>query len=126
MKRSCRSRSSAIDISAFSFSECDAGSRLFANGFDELCEWLFNLLEGGLLVPMTEVAVEYERILNRRNETCTESMLRTSSIRHRFEVKYGEMLHFDKLNNYEVSDTNITFFGLSKSPVQYWCNLCYL
>ncbi len=66
-----------------------------------MCEWLFNLLEGGSLVPMVEVAAEYKRILYRRNETCTESMLRTTFIRNRLEAKYEEMLHFDKLNNYE-------------------------
>ena len=81
--------------------ECDAASRLFANGFDELCEWLFSLLESGSVVPMVEVAAEYERILHRRHETCTESMLRTTFLRNRLESRYENMLHFDKLNNYE-------------------------
>ena len=85
-----------------SLSACDAASRLFSNAFDELCAWLFDLLEGGTLVPMTELSIEYERICQRRNETCTESMLRTSHLRQRLECKYGDDLHFDKISNHEV------------------------
>ena len=51
---------------------------------------------------MVEIANEYEVILKRRNENCTESMLRTAYIRDRLEARYGSMLHFEKMNNYEV------------------------
>ena len=85
-----------------SVADCDAATRLFENAFDELCGWLFNLLEDGSLVPMVEIATQYELILKRRSEVCTESMLRTAHIRDRLEVRFERELHFEKRSNYEV------------------------
>ena len=91
------------DSSVQPVAACDAASRLFSSGFDELCAWLLELLESGILVPMIDIANQYERILTRRKESATESMLRTTFIRNRLEKKYGSLLCFEKLNNYEVN-----------------------
>ena len=101
-RRSNRCGLSPITAISHPVADCDAASRLFANGFEELCGWLFDLLENGTIVPMVEVATEYEKILCRRKETCTESMLRTTCIRERLVAKYDDILHFQKLSNYEA------------------------
>lgn len=99
-----------IDSFSDSAIDQDAADRLFHDGFDELCAWLLSILERGSLVPLTDVSLEYERILHRRQEKCTESMLRTTNLRMRLESKCQNVLHFQKLNNYEVRVSNIKFF----------------
>ena len=77
----------------------NAKSSLYDNAFDELCGWLKDLLYTGVLVPMVNVQEKYREVLQLRNETVMESMLRTSSIRDRLITKFGEKVLFTKINN---------------------------
>lgn len=89
------------------FNPSDPRSRLFSNGFDELCAWLFKLLYDGFIIPMTEISIEYKIILDRRKEFFTECMTRTANIRSRLETHYGSKLHFEKSSNYDVRNSFI-------------------
>ncbi|CAF3913624.1 unnamed protein product [Rotaria sp. Silwood1] len=71
---------------------------LYQNSFDELCGWLKNLLQSGLLISMINVQEKYRELLRSRNETITESILRTTSIRDRLKTKFGEKILFTKTN----------------------------
>jgi hypothetical protein len=78
----------------------DNQSHLYANGFDELCEWLFNELETGAMLTMTRVQCQYMSILRRRKERFFEASTRTTAIRARLETRFKDDLLFEKLNNY--------------------------
>jgi hypothetical protein len=91
-----------------SIGRCDPAARLFTDGFDELCEWLMDLLEKGFFVPLVAIGSQYKDILERRDETFTDSMLRTTNIRNRLNARFPEKLHFEKITNYEVRYTDAT------------------
>ena len=77
----------------------DNQSHLYADGFDELCEWLFNELEREGILPMTKVQDQYISILGRRKELVREGSTRTTSIHARLETRFKGDLLFEKLNN---------------------------
>jgi hypothetical protein len=74
-------------------------SFLYENSFDELCGWLKDLLKTGALISLITVQEKYQEFLQSRNETITEAILRTTSIRDRLNTKFREKILFTKVNN---------------------------
>ncbi|CAF3390230.1 unnamed protein product, partial [Rotaria sp. Silwood2] len=93
-------------------------SRLFSTSFDELCSWLIEILNTGVIMSIVDVSCEYKTICQRRKETLKPNMLRTSSIQSRLIHRYGDMLHFEKRSNNEG-----IFVGLSDPSVYIRCAL---
>ncbi len=52
---------------------------------------------------MVDVSAEYQILVERRREKLKKNMFRTSSIQDRLKWKYGDLLHFEKTSNNEVS-----------------------
>ncbi|CAF3938297.1 unnamed protein product [Rotaria sp. Silwood1] len=93
-------------------------SRFFSTSFDELCSWLIEILNTGVIISIVDVSCEYKTICQRRKETLKPNMLRTSSIQSRLIHRYGDMLHFEKRSNNEG-----IFVGLSDPSVYIRCAL---
>ena len=89
----------------------DTGSHVYENSFDELCEWLVNELEMGIMLAMTDIQYQYISILRRRNEPVCEGSTRSTAIRARLETRFKEDLLFEKLNN--TSGTHVVINDLS-------------
>ncbi|CAF4064432.1 unnamed protein product [Rotaria sp. Silwood2] len=96
-------RSKSRSQTAAPFPDASETNCLYSNGFDELCAWLLSIVRTGSLVSMGDIAEEYKLILNRRQERITNGMLRTTSIRSRLINKLGNILHFEKISNYDVN-----------------------
>src|SRR4051812_894899 len=72
---------------------------LYENAFDELCGWLIDLLQHGALISLIKIQEKYQELLRLRNETITETMLRTTSIRERLKTRFKQKILFSKLSN---------------------------
>jgi hypothetical protein len=74
-------------------------SSLYEDGFSELCGWLESYLHDGFLISLVMVKEKYQEILQSRNQSITEGMVRTKSIRDRLQTKFQTRILFTKLNN---------------------------
>ncbi|CAF1154261.1 unnamed protein product, partial [Didymodactylos carnosus] len=86
-------------------------TQLYNDPFEELCGWLFCLLETGTLVPMHQVKNTYINILHRWDHEATEATVRQSRIRARLEKIYNDQLLFTTVN--KLSGTFIALNDLS-------------
>jgi hypothetical protein len=77
-----------------SYSDLNDTYGLSTRGFDDLCEWLFSILNIGQIVSLNVIASEYENILNKQQEKVTKDTLRAASIRHRLETRFGDKLRY--------------------------------
>jgi hypothetical protein len=79
----------------------EQGNTLFDDAFHEFSCWLITMLKQGLVLPMTTVKEEYERILHQRKEPYFPRILRVSSIRWRLIKTFGQDLIFFRRSKYD-------------------------
>ncbi|CAF4422575.1 unnamed protein product, partial [Didymodactylos carnosus] len=96
-----------------------SGLVIYESPFDELCDWLTDILSTGTIVSMTAIQKKYTEILNFRNKTITESIVRSLYIRKRLENRFPNLLHFetpsDKDGTYVSYNNLSSYIQLSTS-----------